>query len=86
MSDQPVAIVTGASRGIGRAIAISMARAGHGVVVNYLKNETAAEQVVGEIRDAGGRAIAIGAKCALGRGWWSTLGWGLLQSHRGRLS
>jgi 3-oxoacyl-[acyl-carrier protein] reductase len=56
-----VAIVTGASRGIGRAIALALAESGANVVVNYASSSTAAEQVVTEITAAGGRAIALQA-------------------------
>lgn len=56
-----VALVTGGSRGIGRAIAIRLAGAGHQVAVNYARNATAAEDVVAAIEAAGGRAIAYGA-------------------------
>lgn len=53
-----VAIVTGASRGIGRSIALRLARDGFAVVVNYAGNEAAAQDVVGAIRAAGGKAVA----------------------------
>jgi 3-oxoacyl-[acyl-carrier protein] reductase len=56
-----VAIVTGASRGIGRAVALRLARDGATVVVNYAANATLAEQVVAEIEKAGGRALAVQA-------------------------
>lgn len=56
-----VAIVTGASRGIGRAIAIALAHSGANVVVNYASSGEAAEQVVAEITAAGGNAIALQA-------------------------
>ncbi|MEH2258507.1 3-oxoacyl-[acyl-carrier-protein] reductase [Nostoc sp.] len=56
-----VAIVTGASRGIGRAIAIELASQGAIAVVNYASSSAAAEAVVTEITDAGGQAIAIQA-------------------------
>jgi 3-oxoacyl-[acyl-carrier protein] reductase len=52
------AVVTGASRGIGRAVAVTLARAGAGVLVNYCTKNDAAEAVVREISDAGGNAIA----------------------------
>ena len=58
MADQRVAVVTGASRGIGRAIATTLAAAGQAVVVGYAGNETAAKEVVDEITAAGGRAVA----------------------------
>lgn len=53
-----VAIVTGASRGIGRAIALDLARAGYSVVVNYARRVDAAREVVAEIEAQGGRAFA----------------------------
>jgi len=54
-----IAIVTGASRGIGRAVAKRLAEDGFGVVVNYLSNASEAEQVVIEIQSIGGNAIAV---------------------------
>ena len=54
-----VVIVTGASRGIGAAVARLAAREGAAVVVNYLNSEDAAKQVVSAIEAAGGRAIAV---------------------------
>ena len=56
-----VAVVTGGSRGIGRAVAISLAEAGAAVAVNYLEQSAAAESVVEAIRDAGGKAVAVRA-------------------------
>jgi glucose 1-dehydrogenase len=55
------ALVTGASSGIGRAIAITLAQAGADVVVNYTAGEAKALQVCDEIRSGGGRAIAVKA-------------------------
>jgi 3-oxoacyl-[acyl-carrier protein] reductase len=55
-----VALVTGAGRGIGRAIAIELASMGAAVAVNYRGGEAAAREVVSEIEAAGGRATAIG--------------------------
>ena len=55
------ALVTGASRGIGAAIATALAEAGAAVAVNYRERADDAETVVGKIRGMGGRAIAIAA-------------------------
>lgn len=59
-----VAIVTGASRGIGRATAIALAAAGAHVVVNYARSRGAADEVVTTITAAGGSAIALQADVA----------------------
>jgi 3-oxoacyl-[acyl-carrier protein] reductase len=56
-----VAVVTGASRGIGRGIALELAKRGAAVVVNYNANADAANQVVAAIEGAGGKASAIQA-------------------------
>jgi len=50
VSNRRVALVTGSSRGIGRAIAIKLARIGYDLMINYLSNETAAEQVCAEVK------------------------------------
>ncbi len=55
------AIVTGASRGIGRAIALELARQGARVVVNFASNAAAADEVVAAIVAMGGEALAVGA-------------------------
>ena len=60
LQDQ-VALVTGASRGIGRAIAFALAQEGAKVVVNYSSSAAAAESVVGEIQQQGGEALALQA-------------------------
>ncbi|RWK54559.1 glucose 1-dehydrogenase [Mesorhizobium sp.] len=54
-----VAIVTGASKGIGAGIAKGLAAAGAAVVVNYASSREGADRVVAEIKDAGGRAVAV---------------------------
>lgn len=59
-----VAIVTGASKGIGAAIAKALAAEGAAVAVNYSSSKDAAEKVVSEISSAGGRAVAIKANVA----------------------
>ena len=58
------AIITGASGGIGRAVALRLARDGFAVVVNYAGSTAKAEGVVHEITSAGGQAIAVQADVA----------------------
>jgi len=60
------ALVTGASRGIGRAIALALAGRGAGVAVNFHTRANDAEAVVAQIRSGGGRAIALRADVSIG--------------------
>lgn len=59
MSKPPVALVTGASRGIGRGIAVALARAGYSILVNYANKVEAAEEVAREIAAFGGYAVPV---------------------------
>ena len=60
-----VALVTGASKGIGAAVALKLAQQGAAVVVNYSASRDAAERVVARIKEAGGKALAIQANVAV---------------------
>ena len=60
------ALITGSSRGVGRAIALAYAREGASVVVNYTSNKDAAEEVVASIEKMGSRAISFKADVAKG--------------------
>src|SRR5690349_23868837 len=62
--DGKVAVVTGASKGIGASIALHLAAEGAAVVVNYSSSREGADRVVGEIVGNGGRAIAVQADVA----------------------
>lgn len=61
---QPILLITGASRGIGAATALSAASAGYAVAVNYANNSLAADEVVRQIRAQGGNAITVQADVA----------------------
>jgi 3-oxoacyl-[acyl-carrier protein] reductase len=56
-----VAVITGSSSGIGRAIALGLAAHGASVVINYARSEQAAKDVAGQVTRAGGRALVVGA-------------------------
>src|SRR5262245_48995966 len=56
---EKVAIVTGASRGIGRAAAIRLAEAGAHVVVNYLQRDDAADETIAELKDLGALSLVV---------------------------
>jgi 3-oxoacyl-[acyl-carrier protein] reductase len=60
----PTSLVTGGSRGIGRAVALRLARDGHDVAVGYATSADAAEAVAGEVRALGRRAMIAGADLA----------------------
>ncbi len=57
----PISLVTGAGRGIGRGIAVELARLGHNIVVNYAGNSAAAQECLEMVRAAGGDGITIKA-------------------------
>ena len=64
-ADQKVVLVTGGSRGIGAATAVLAAQQGWAVAVNYVSNSLAADEVVRQIRAAGGSAMAVQADVAI---------------------
>lgn len=61
MAENKVAMVTGSSRGLGKALAIELAKQGYDIVVNYARSRSAAEETVKEIEAIGRRAIMIRA-------------------------
>ncbi len=67
--DAKVILVTGASRGLGRAIAVDLGKQGQKVIVNYAGSEDAANETVEMVKAAGGEAIAIQANCKFAFGF-----------------
>ncbi len=65
MVDRPVSLVTGAGRGIGRGIAVELAKLGHAVVINYAGNASAAEECLQLVCEAGGEGITVQADVSL---------------------
>ena len=61
---RPVALVTGAARGIGRSTVLALARAGYDVAINYASSKSAAEQVGAEAEAEGARALLCQADVA----------------------
>jgi len=59
MNDKKTAIITGASRGIGRATAVELARAGYFVIINFKTNETAAQETLNMVKSEGGDGTII---------------------------
>lgn len=64
MTDRRVALVTGAQRGIGRAIALAAAENGFAVAINYVEERDDAEAVAADIRQAGGRCMTVSGNVA----------------------
>ena len=65
-AEKKVAIVTGGSRGIGRAVVVELARQGWNVAFNYLSNKEAADATLAAVKAAGGHAIAVQGDVAKG--------------------
>ena len=61
MSEKKIAVVTGGARGIGKAIALELAKAGNLVVINYNGSEEKARETKADIETAGGRQISCSA-------------------------
>ncbi|MCJ8501601.1 3-oxoacyl-ACP reductase FabG [Desulfatitalea alkaliphila] len=58
--NKPVALVTGGSKGIGRAICVEMARCGYEVIINYLSDEAGARETLAQVEQQGGSGMCIG--------------------------
>ena len=61
MSNRPVSLVTGSGRGIGRGIAVELAKLGHALIINYAGNADAAEECLRQVRAEGGDGITVRA-------------------------
>jgi 3-oxoacyl-[acyl-carrier protein] reductase len=74
---QKVALVTGASRGIGRAIALALAQEGARLVINYVHRADAAREVKDAVQALGQEALTVQADVAVADGWraWSRRPW-----------
>ena len=73
--DNKIALITGASRGIGAATALLAAQQGWAVVVNYHSNQAAADTVVQQIRAAGGTAVPLAKIASQNRAVTRRVGW-----------
>ncbi len=60
-TNNPVALITGSARGLGRAFAVAFAKAGYRIVINYSKSETQAQEAAHEIRNLGVEALTLKA-------------------------
>jgi 3-oxoacyl-[acyl-carrier protein] reductase len=65
VNETKVALITGSSRGIGKQLALDCGRYGLSVVVNYVRSEAAAQKVVDQVTEGGGRAIAVQADASV---------------------
>lgn len=66
--DRRIAVVTGGSRGIGRAVCVRLAKAGYDICLNYAGNAAAAEETAALCRDAGARALTVQADVSTAQG------------------
>ena len=63
--NRPISLITGAGRGIGRGLAIELAKLGHSIVINYAGNATAADECLQLVREAGGEGITVRADISI---------------------
>lgn len=66
--DGEVVVITGGSQVIGKGIALALAQAGAGVVINYRKDDKAAEETAAKIKELGRKALAVGGDVSSDRG------------------